>query len=233
MTHEVSVQQMAVEALAQRCEHETNLYFKRQSHDTRYCFELFRRAIQEGSKTAWDKICEQYEALVKGWVIQHYGFAASGEEAEYFVNGAFGKISGTITAEKFAKFTDLGSLLRYLKLCVHSIIVDFTRSIDYANLSAWEETSEAESSADPSPEEQAIDQSERRTLWDLLEARLHDRKERLVIHGSFVLDLKPHEILDQFPGEFSDIDEIYRVKQNVISRLRRDSELRNLLGLDD
>ena len=233
MTQEVSLQNMAVEALAQQCAQETTLYFKHKDHNTQYCFELFRRAIQEKSNEAWEFICTQYQALVTRWVTQHYGFSSSGEEAQDFVNRAFSKIYGTITAEKFGRFSDLGSLLRYLKLCVHSVIVDFTRSMDYANLSAWEETSEEEKSRDPSPEEQAIHHSEGRTLWELLAERLHDRKERLVIHGSFVLDLKPQELLDHFRGEFSDIDEIYRIKQNVITRLRRDSEFRKLLGMDD
>lgn len=233
MSYEVSVQQMAVEALAQRCEHETYLYFKRKEHDTRYCFELFRRALEEKSEEAWKCIINQYEAMVTGWVTQQYSFTDSSANAEDFVSEAFSRISRTITADKFGKFTDLGSLLRYLKLCVHSVIVDFTRATDYANLSAWEETSETERSEDPLPEERAVDQSDRRMLWSLLDTRLHDEKERLVIQGSFVFDLKPQEILDQFRGKFSDIDEVYRVKQNVIVRLRRDAEFRKLLGVDD
>jgi DNA-directed RNA polymerase specialized sigma24 family protein len=232
MTHEISLQQMDVEVLAAKCAEETNLYFKRQANNTQYCFELFRRAIQEKSNDAWNFISAQYEGLVTGWVTQHYGFATSGEEAQDFVSKAFSKISITITTEKFASFSDLKSLLRYLKLCVHSVIVDFTRAIDYTNLIKWEETWDEES-GEPSPEEQAVDRSERQMLWDLLAARLHDRKERMVIHGSFVLDLKPQEILDHFRGEFNDIDEIYRIKQNVITRLRRDTEFRKFLGRDD
>lgn len=233
MSHEISLQQMTVEDLAANCAQETNLYFKRQIHDTQYCFELFRRAIQEKSEDAWNFICAQYDALVTRWVTQHYGFAASGEEAQDFVSKAFSKISTTITAEKFGKFSDLGSLLRYLKLCVHSVIVDFRRTIDYANLSAWDEISHQEQSAEPTPEEQAADRSERQTLWDLVSNRLHDRKERLVMHGSFVLDLKPQELIAHFHYEFGDIDEIYRIKQNVITRLRRDSEFRKLMGMDE
>jgi DNA-directed RNA polymerase specialized sigma24 family protein len=233
MSREVGVQQMALEALAQQCAQETDLYFKQKIHDTRYCFELFRRAIQEGSKAAWDLICIQYDALVTGWVTRHYGFASSGEEAQDFVNEAFRKIFSTITAERFGRFSDLGALLRYLKLCVHSVIVDFMRATDYANLSAWEETSENVRMEDPSPEEQAMDVSERQKLWELLLPRLHDEKERLVIYGSFVLDLKPQELLDQFSNVFSSIDEIYRVKQNVIARLRRDIEFRKLFGMGD
>jgi hypothetical protein len=75
-----------------------------------------------------------------------------------------------------------------------------------------------------------MDRANRQMLWNLLRARLHDEKERVVIHATFVLDLKPQEILDYFRYVFNDIDEIYRVKQNVILRLRRDPEFRKLFG---
>jgi len=232
MSDEDNLQHMAMTDLAQRCEQETNRYFKRQEHDTTYCFELFRRAIQDRSAPAWDIICIQYQALVKGWVNQHHQFSVSGEEVQYFVNGAFGKISATISPEKFLRFSDIGSLLRYLKMCVHSVIVDYNRAIDYTNLYDLEEASKEELD-EPSPEQQAVDHSARQLIWELLRARLHDEKERVAIHASFVLDLKPQEIYDHFRSVFSDVDEIYRVKQNVISRLRRDSEFRKLLGGND
>jgi hypothetical protein len=232
MSHEVNLQHLGNDDLASLCAQETNLYFKHQNYDTRYCFELFRRAIEERSKAAWESICVQYQKLVTGWVIQHYAFAATREEAEYFVNGAFGKISGTLTADKFGKFSDLGYLLRYLKMCVHSVIMDYNRTVDYTALYDWDEATEEESE-DLSPEEQAIDHSDQQSLWELIRSRLHDDKERAVIEGSFVFDLKPQEIYEHFRGVFIDVDEVYRVKQNVISRLRRDSDLRKLLDLDD
>lgn len=232
MSGEGPLQDMSMNDLALRCEQETNRYFKRLAFDSGFCFELFRRAIQDGSKTAWDFICTQYQALVTGWVIQHHSFAATHEDAEFFVNGAFGKISGTITAEKFGSFSDLGYLLRYLKMCVHSVIMDYTRTVDYTSLYNWDEATD-EKDEDPSPEEQAIDHSDRQRLWQFIRDRLHDEKERLIVHGSFVLDLKPQEIYDHFPATFEDVDEVYRIKQNVIARLRRDAELRKLLGWDD
>ena len=232
MSDEDNLPHMSNDDLASLCAQETNLYFKHQAYDAQYCFELFRRAIQEGSKSAWQIICVQYQKLVTGWVHQHYAFAATREEAEYFVNGAFGKISGTLTADKFGKFSDLGYLLRYLKMCVHSVIMDYKRTVDYTALYDWDEATEEESK-DLSPEEQAIDHSDQQSLWELIRSRLHDDKERAVIEGSFIFDLKPQEIYEHFRGVFSDVDEVYRVKQNVISRLRRDSDLRKLLGLDD
>jgi hypothetical protein len=230
MSEEIS--RLVVDELAQKCRQETNNYFRHQDHDDRYCFELFRRAIQKQDKYAWDAICVQYQSLVTGWVSQHPGFESSGEEAEYFVNGAFGKISGTLSPEKFQSFSDLGYLLRYLKMCVHSVITDYNRAADYADLSGLDEAEEEES-PEMSPEDQALDDSNRQAFWSLTRTRLHDEKERLVIHGSFVLDLKPQEIYEHFQSVFSDVDEIYRVKQNIIARLRRDAEFRKLLGVDD
>lgn len=226
------INRLAVDELAQKCRQETNNYYKHHAHDDRYCFELFRRAIQEQDHSAWGVICIQYQSLVTGWVSQHPGFESSGEEVEYFVNGAFGKISGTLSPEKFPSFSDLGYLLRYLKMCVHSVISDYNRAADYADLSALDEAEEEESH-EMSPEDQALDHSDRRDFWDLTRTRLHDEKERVVIHGSFVLDLKPQEIYERFQSIFSDVDEIYRVKQNIISRLRRDTEFRKLIGVDD
>ena len=232
MSDEINPQHLPLDDLAHRCAQETDLYFKRQAHDTRYCFELFRRAIQEGDQSVWENIYPCYNLLVVSWVKKHPGFETSGENVEYFVNGALGKLSITLTRERFGGFSDLGSILSYLKLCVHSVIIDYHRLAEQVSLAAWEDASKEES-ADPSPEEQALDRSYRQALWDLTNARLHDEKERSVIHGSFVLDLKPQELYDQYRSVFSDVDEVYRVKQNVLARLRRDPEFRKLLGGND
>lgn len=231
MSHETKPQHMTVAELGIHCTQETELYFRHQSHDPRYCFELFRRAIQDQDQSAWALICCQYQPLVAGWVRQHSRFASSGEEVQYFVNGAFGKIAITLTPDKFGGFSDLGSLLRYLKMCVHSVIVDYDRSAEQPRLRALDNVSR-EQARDESPEEQVMDHSYQRELWNLIKARLQDEKEYSVIYGSFVLALKPQEVYDLFRTLFCDVDEIYRIKQNVVFRLRRDLELRNFLGED-
>lgn len=229
MSHENEPQHMPLADLADWCAHQTELYFQHHSHDPRYCFELFRRAIRERDQSAWELICLQYQGLVAGWVRQHSRFEESGEEVQYFVNGAFGKIAISLTPDKFMGFSDIGSLLRYLKMCVHSVIIDYQRLAEQERFAPLEDASNEESS-EPTPEEQTLDRSEQKALWDRINSRLQDEKERAVIYGSFVLDLKPQELYELFRNLFNDIDEIYRVKQNIISRLRRDPEFRNFLG---
>ena len=232
MSHEIKPQPMTVAHLAEHCAHETKLYFERLSHNPSYCFELFRRAIREHDQSAWEAIWLQYRPLVTSWVKQHSGFESSGEEVEYFVNGAFGKLAVTLTPDRFGGFSDLGFLLRYLKMCVHSVIVDYRRLAEQERLQPLEDAAERRGT-DPSPEEQVTRQSFRQALWDLLRARLQDEKEYAVLYGSFVLALKPQELYGLFPNLFSDVDEIYRIKQNVLLRLRRDPELQTALGEDD
>jgi len=229
MSSEIKPQQMGLGDLADWCAHQTELYFRHQSYDPSYCFELFRRAIRERDQPAWERICLQYQALVAGWVRQHSRFETSGEDVQYFVNGAFAKIAVSLTSEKFGGFSDIGALLRYLKLCVHSVIMDYSRLIEEDRFTDLEDVSD-EGSPEPSPEQQAMDRSEVQALWGLLDSRLQDEKERAVIQGSFVLALKPQELFDHYSKLFTDIDEIYRVKQNVIARLRRDPEFRKFLG---
>jgi DNA-directed RNA polymerase specialized sigma24 family protein len=224
---------LTLAGIAHRCAQETELFFRRQANDPRYCFELFRRAIQERSQRAWDLVYSQYRSLVAGWVLRHPAFAACGEEAEYLANRAFEKMWAALTPDKFGHMPDLKSVLRYLQMCVHSVVVDEAR---------LGEPPAEDLPADDSPaaagewgrtaQNVAVDRLDREQFWEAIGRRLLSDKERRVVYGSFVLALKPREICAEFPGTFRDVTEAYRVKQNVLERLGRDAELRELLGLD-
>ena len=232
MTDVIDLQHLTLVDLAKRCAQETELFFQHLAQDSKYCFELFRRAIRETDQFAWDMIYAQYKSLVTGWVRNSPAFEASGEEVEYFVNGAFGKLAGILTVEKFSGFAEIGSLLRYLKMCVHSVIVDHNRLADQARLYPLEDAKK-EPSTDPTLESQTMDRAYRQKFWDLVSGRLHDEKERLVMQGLFILALKPRELYERARNTFSDVDEIYRVKQNILARLGRDPEFGKLIGQDD
>ena len=92
---------------------------------------------------------------------------------------------------------------------------------------------ENEASKDPTLESQTMERSYRQTFWNLVSRRLQDEKERMVMQGLFVLALKPRELFERARHIFSDVDEIYRIKQNILARLGRDPELGKLLGQDD
>jgi DNA-directed RNA polymerase specialized sigma24 family protein len=233
MSHQADLRLLTLAGVAHRCTQETALFFQRQSYDPRYCFELFRRAITDRDQHAWELVYAQYRSLVTGWVERHSAFPDSGEEIQYFVNRAFEKMWVALTPDKFSHFSDLKSLLRYLQMCVHSAILDQVRLAERSVVGVHVEGAVAEGKANsPVLENHALARVHRQELWREINARLHNEKERRVVYGSFILALKPRELCAQFRETFRDVDEVYRVKENVLARLRRDTELREFLGQD-
>jgi len=233
MPHSTDLQSLTLSGIAHRCTSETELFFQRRAYDPRYCFELFRRAILYRDQRAWEHLYSQYEPLVTGWVQRHPAFSSTNEEAQYFVNRAFEKMWQALTPDRFDRFPDLKSLLRYLQMCVHSTLLDVVRAKECPLVDAPVETLAVEDrSNEPAVEHAALEQMRRQEFWREIEARLRSEQERRVVHGSFVLALKPSELYDQYPNTFRDVNHIYRVKENVLARLRRDSALEALLGQD-
>jgi DNA-directed RNA polymerase specialized sigma24 family protein len=230
MSDQADVRVLTLAGIAHRCAQETELFFQGQGNDPRYCFELFYRAIVDRDQRAWELVYAQYRPLVAGWVRRHPGFPASGEQAQYFVNRAFEKMWIALSPDRFGQFSDLKSVLRYLQMCVHSVILDQVRvagpnTVDVQALEVGESS--------PVVEKQALARVHREEFWQEINQRLRSDKERWVVYGSFMLGLKPRELFAQF-GEkgFRDVNEIYRVKENVLARLSRDTQLRKFLGED-
>jgi len=234
MTVQPELDRLNISGLNHRCQDESELFFQRKSFDPRYCFELFRRAFLLKDQQAWACIFSQYRRLVLSWVERHPLAASLDEEPEYFLNRAFEKMSAVITPQKFNEFNDLKSLLRYLQLCVHSVIVDHARKREEAVL--FDEDVEPEAvvfSADsPRPEgveSKVVQRIQSQALLEWVLKRLKSEQERVALYAIFCLALKPREILDEYPGTFNHIDEIYQVKENLLARLRRDDDLRQVL----
>jgi len=224
---------LTLAGLAHRCVRETELFFQRQSHDPRYCFELFRRAIVERDERAWELVYAQYRSLVAGWVERHAAYPASGEEVQYFVNRAFEKMWVALPADRFSRFPDLKSLLRYLQMCVHSAVTDQARSGERGAMLVDVDVGSIERGVEsPGVEDQVVDRLHGQALWERIDERLRDEKERRVVRDSFVRALKPAEIYAEAPDTFAGVTEVYRIKENVLARLRRDDQLKKLLGQD-
>lgn len=212
--------------LRDRCAQESDRFFHRQENDPRFCYEIFRRAFLNKDEKAWDCIYRQYQSLVASWVEHHSFFQALGEDREYFVNWAFEKMWAVLTPEKFASFPDLKSILRYLQMCVHSVLTDSMRVHQQAGLYEvdLEGREDQEDLHQDTPEEQVIRRTAAENLLALLYGKCSNVKERRIVYGSFVLGLKPGDIFEMYVGEFQNMQEVYRVKENLLARLKRDRE---------
>lgn len=237
MSQDAALFTLSLASIAQRCQQESERFFHQAENDTRYCYEIFRRAISEQTSDAWSFIYSQYEPLVSSWVEQHTNFASSNEEPAYFVNRAFEKMWSALSAEKFTNFPDLKSLLRYLKLCTHSVIIDYARARDHLRratpLPADNQDEGSDKYGDAGIEADILDELVQKQFWGRIQQRLKSDDEMRVLYYRFALDLMPREICVRFPEEFPDVKEVYKMLQKILDRLGRDPELKKFIGRDD
>lgn len=229
MTPSSDLNALTLAGLTHRCTQETESFFRRDSYDPAFCYELFRRAILERDQRAYDCLYRQYQPLVASWVERHPSYPGAGEEIQYFVNRSFEKLWHALTPEKFQRFPDLKALLSYLKLCTHSVVIDHARTRQHALLyEAAGDTLLASQAASNNVEGDTVETAQQQEFWRVINRRLADEKEQAVVFGSFVLAMKPAELQLRYAHLFSDVKDVYRTKQNVLERLRRDPELLNL-----
>ncbi|HNP70879.1 MAG TPA: sigma-70 family RNA polymerase sigma factor [Kouleothrix sp.] len=220
---------LTLSALAQRSAAESEHFYRGRPHDTRFAYELFRRALTERDEHAWEYVFLHYAPLVESWVRRSGAFAGCGESSEFFVGAAFTKFWRAMSPERFATFPTLAALLHYLQLCTSSVVIDSVRTQSWAEMVSDDDLPPGQT-PQVSPDEQALERVERGEFWREIEGLLNDDAERAVVIGSFVLGLKPGEIYDRRPDLFGCINDVYNVKRNVLSRLSRNTTLRGLSG---
>ncbi len=231
MTHADSLATQPLHALAQQCAKETQRFYQKQDRDGNSCLELFQRAIISKQEKAWEYIYGQYEPQVRKWVLRHPMYKTTGEPAEYFINMAFTRMWHALNPEKFTQFHDIKEVLRYLQLCVHSVIIDDLRTHPGSTIAIDDIIAQNSLPTRMSRfDTKVLDNIYRSELWDAIKKRFQNGKEEFVFYCCYALDMKPREIYQQYPDMFRDVREIYRIKENLLARLRRDKELQALFS---
>jgi len=211
--------------LARRCREETLRFLRAEPRDDQFCFELFERAIARREHQAWEAIMGQYRGIVLAYVGQHSAAAMVRESDDYWVNRAFQRFWMAVTPDRFGRFPDLAALLKYLKMCVHSVLLDEVRARRAASISSLEDV--PETIPEPRDAEGAIvGKLAGQELWKAVNRELQDEPERVVAYLSFARDLRPSDIFERHPTLYAGVADVYRVKRNVIERLRRSPEIR-------
>jgi hypothetical protein len=214
--------------LASRCREETLRFLRGEPRDDTYCFEVFQRAVVERDNQAWEALVGQYRGIVLAYVSQHSAAAMIGESDDYWVNRAFQRFWTAVGADRFAQFPDLPALLRYLKLCVHSVLMDEVRSRRARTCASLDDVSDSLPSV-ASAERNVLGDLGGEQLWQAIVGLLRDEREKQVAYLSFTRDLKPAEIFDRSPELFPSVADVYRVKRNLIERLRNSQVIREFL----
>ncbi len=187
-----------------------------------YCFELFRRAIEKRDAAAWDAIHQQYRRMLVFWV------GLQQDDLDELVNQAFAKFWHSFSDRDLHHFSHVGQVLKYLKQCAISVRLDEYRRQQRDRLWTTSEN-ERQGQVPTSVEDVALDNVVRHQRKAQVEARLCDDHERLVVYLSFELGLCPSEIVRRYPHRFADVEEVRRIKERVVKRLKGDVELRQWL----
>lgn len=218
-------ERMDVSVLTQACQRESGKFFRDQPTDDSFCYELFRRALKYKNQYAWEGIWATYRNLVSGWIRGYSGFEQTNTPLEELVTLSFEKFWFAFSNKSIDHFPTLPALLQYLRLCCASTVTDRLRrrkrdryltDIDEAYYLA----------SDQKPDNQVVEEEERNLFWYKIQDLLNDEQEKLLISSYFILGFKPRHIHNKYPEAFPTVQDVYRVKRNVMNRLRRAEDLK-------
>src|SRR5260370_1121646 len=123
----------------------------------------------------------------------------------------------------------LAALLKYLKLCVHSVLMDDVRARRAVPVNSLEEVPETVPATATTAEQRVVGKLASEQLWATIAAELQDEAEQVVAYLSFARELKPSEIFGRHPRLYASVADVYRIKRNLIEPLRRSPQVRAFL----
>lgn len=218
---------MELGSLARRALLESRHFYRHEEYDSRFAYELFRRALVERDDAAWGQLFEQYSPLVEHWVRRTGAFTVSGETSDFFVSAAFTRFWRAIPAERFASFPTLASLLNYLRRCATCVVIDAARSHSFVDMLP-EECVNWNTQRLGYADEEATERVASDEFWQLVDGLLTSEIERVIVRSSYLLGMKPGDIYAKWAMLFSGVEEVYTLKRSILARLRKCPELRGM-----
>ncbi len=219
----ILLRHLGLSEIVKGCCQESDRFLAGQPNEEGHCFELFRRAIEEQNQDAWSAVYTQYRQLVAKWIGGHQ----SGDE---LIENAFEKLWRTLRGVHLSRrFKHVGSVLAYLRKCAFSVRIDLKRREQREVKTVLYDTVVIQTD---NVENVALANISRDALRDRvhhwLADNIQDKQEKLILSLTYEFDLSPSKIAKRFPGQFADVQEVRRVKERVLKRLRRASEFREL-----
>lgn len=213
-----SAQALSVSALVEQCQQEIQAYRRGEPSNGAYGLELLHRAIMQGDQAAWQGLQQCLGEMVRGWLRCHPARAAAcrWESEENYVALAFERFWQATVQQQLA-FETFAGALAYLRASLHGALLDTLRAYSRPNEVSLPEAGEP---GEPYGEDQT-DSSE---VWEILQTMLPNAREQRLAYLLYHCGLKPREIVRFCPQEWSDIQEIYRLRRNIMERLLRNAD---------
>lgn len=204
--------------IIQNCQEQTANFLRKRISDTRYCFELFRRALAERNNDALNAVYEVYRLFLERSAQRHPLLERTNEIPEYFGLAAFRSFQFAIRPEKFSNFTTLPQILRYLAACVDTSIKQHVRRFQQDELFEPEQ--------DPGYTPDFEEQIRAQKLWELIREILEDDSSILLAQCVYVYQMKPLEIVEHYSQLWPTTNHVRVHAQNIKRKLHNNPRLR-------
>lgn len=222
---QTSVESFPTSRLAELGAQETQRYRAGSPFDQRYMLEVFRRAIALRDEEAWQCLYQHYAPVVRSWLERsrqrdRLPILLLEEDSATLVNAVFSRFARALPPQKWQAFSSLAAVLAYLKRCAHAVMVDALAGAQQRpHMISLEESETQLRAADPA--DQVLEAVSLQECWAMLMGVVRGDRERLVLFQSLVRGETPAHIQQCYPHLFPQVEEVYRLKRNVLERLRR------------
>lgn len=220
-----ALRQLSLDIVIEECHAESR---QERQYESGYCFELFRRALEEGDQAAWTAIATQYRQLMLSWIYSYRGVAFTPEEAEVIAYEALERFWRTLSArapDVTSRFGHVGAFLKYLNQCVIATMLDQQRRTQRSARLIERLQANAIALQPVAPDTDVLarlcqaEQVAQVRQW--VQLHVTDPHEQLVLRLSFEQALTPAEIAQRYPQQFVDAQAVRRLKERILKRARR------------
>ena len=167
----------------------------------RFYMELFHRALAQEDPHARAQFQLQFGETVRGWVRLHFKreMPSQYQQEEYYVAQTFVCFWQITSRHKETEFSTLATVLQCLHASLNSIIIDARRASLCSSMPI------------------ATMLNNGAEVWKIVQSLLTDTRQQRIAYLLFHCGLKPKEIVQSYPGEFSDILEISHIRYKIIA----------------
>jgi len=200
--------------LVEQCRQEIQAYRRGGPSNEAHGLELLHRTIVQGDQAAGAGIQQCLSEIVLGWLRGHPSREVAYRllSEEDYVALAFERF-WQATIQQQVIFRTLAGALVYLRASLHGAILDTLR----------DSLRPREVSMPLAQEPVVEDQTARLAVWEILQTMLPSEREQRLAYLLYHCKLGPREMVRFCPQEWNDIQEIYRLRRDILQRLLRNA----------
>jgi hypothetical protein len=120
------------------------------------------------------------------------------------------------------QFSTLAGAFKFMRASLNSAVIDALRN------------QQKEKTIQESDFDMPAAHDDEGDFWEIIKNLLPNEHEQRLAYLLYFCGLKPRQIVQYCPQEFSNVQEIFRMTRNILDRLRRNKDrLRWMLGDED